>query len=100
MRDVARDTFERIRSAYEVLSSAPRRQLYDLYGPAGLRSGLELGPVLRSAAELRAEVERAQRREREAREAALLQQASHLNVSIVAARAIATGFNRPPALGG
>ena len=42
----------------QVLSNPERRQIYDIYGEEGLRSGLEVGPKLRTTDDLRREFER------------------------------------------
>lgn len=61
MKDIATENFQRICQAYEVLSDPYKRQIYDIYGMEGLTSGLELGPKLDKAEEIKAELERLRR---------------------------------------
>ncbi|GLT49176.1 hypothetical protein SLA2020_227540 [Shorea laevis] len=61
MKETATENFQRIREAYEVLSDENKRQIYDIYGMEGLNSGLELGPRLRRAEEIKEELERLRR---------------------------------------
>ncbi|KAK7252678.1 hypothetical protein RIF29_36796 [Crotalaria pallida] len=66
MKDIATENFQRICEAYEILSDPNKRQIYDIYGMEGLNSGLELGPRLDKAEEIKAELERLKRmKERE-----------------------------------
>jgi len=66
MKDIATENFQRICEAYEILSDPHKRQIYDIYGMEGLTSGLELGPTLNGAEEIKAELERLKRmKERE-----------------------------------
>lgn len=66
MKDIATENFQRICEAYEILSDPNKRQIYDIYGMEGLNSGLELGPRLNRAEEIKAELERLKRmKERE-----------------------------------
>ncbi|KAM3687007.1 hypothetical protein ACJW31_10G043700 [Castanea mollissima] len=58
MKDIATENFQRICEAYEILSDANKRQIYDIYGMEGLTSGLELGPKLNKVEELKEELER------------------------------------------
>ncbi|KAK7367786.1 hypothetical protein VNO80_09804 [Phaseolus coccineus] len=58
MKDIATENFQRICEAYEILSDPHKRQIYDIYGMEGLTSGLELGPKLNGAEEIKAELER------------------------------------------
>lgn len=58
MKDIATVNFQRVCEAYEILSDANKRQIYDIYGMEGLTSGLELGPTLDKAQEIKAELER------------------------------------------
>ncbi|XP_027360495.1 chaperone protein dnaJ 13 [Abrus precatorius] len=70
MKDIATENFQRICEAYEILSDPNKRQIYDIYGMEGLTSGLELGPRLNKAEEIKAELERLKRmKEREKMEA-------------------------------
>ncbi|KAI4315263.1 hypothetical protein L6164_028093 [Bauhinia variegata] len=62
MKDAATENFQRIREAYEILSDPNKRQIYDIYGMEGLTSGMELGPKLDKAEEIKAEMERLRRR--------------------------------------
>ncbi|OWM88372.1 chaperone protein dnaJ 13 [Punica granatum] len=66
MKEVATQNFQRICQAYEILSDETKRQIYDIYGMEGLNSGLELGPRLSKAEEIKEELERLrQRKEQE-----------------------------------
>ncbi|XP_052211531.1 chaperone protein dnaJ 13 isoform X1 [Diospyros lotus] len=62
MKEIATNNFQRICEAYEILSDENRRQIYDIYGMEGLTSGLELGPKLNKAEEIKEELERLRRR--------------------------------------
>ncbi|KAK2969438.1 hypothetical protein RJ640_012838 [Escallonia rubra] len=61
MKETATENFQRIREAYEILSDEYKRQIYDIYGMEGLTSGLELGPKLNRAEEIKEELERLRR---------------------------------------
>ncbi|XP_019150257.1 PREDICTED: chaperone protein dnaJ 13-like [Ipomoea nil] len=61
MKDIATENFQRICEAYEILSDETKRQIYDIYGMEGLTSGLELGPKLSKAEEIKEELERLRR---------------------------------------
>lgn len=70
MKEVATENFQRICEAYEILSDETKRLIYDLYGMEGLISGLELGPRLSKADEIKEELERIKRRNEEAKKMA------------------------------
>ncbi|KAJ0259740.1 Chaperone protein dnaJ 13 [Hirschfeldia incana] len=70
MKEVAEENFKRICEAYEILSDETKRLIYDLYGMEGLSSGLELGPRLSKAEEIKEELQRIKRREEEAKKMA------------------------------
>ncbi|WJX55039.1 Chaperone protein dnaJ 13 [Trifolium repens] len=61
MKDAATENFQRVCEAYEILSDPSKRQIYDIYGMEGLKSGLELGPRLDRAEEIKAELDRLKR---------------------------------------
>ncbi|XP_027084752.1 chaperone protein dnaJ 13 [Coffea arabica] len=61
MKDIATENFQRICEAYEILSDEHKRLIYDIYGMEGLTSGLELGPNLNKAEEIKEELERLRR---------------------------------------
>lgn len=66
MKDIATENFQRICEAYEILSDENKRQIYDIYGLEGLTSGLELGPKLNKAEEIKEQLEKLrQRKEQE-----------------------------------
>ncbi|CAH2059207.1 unnamed protein product [Thlaspi arvense] len=67
MKEVAEENFKRINEAYEILSNETKRLIYDLYGMEGLTSGLELGPRLSKADEIKEELEKIKRRNEEAK---------------------------------
>lgn len=73
MKDVATENFQRICEAYEILSDENKRQIYDIYGMEGLTSGLELGPKLNKAEEIKEELERLKRRREEEKKSAHFQ---------------------------
>lgn len=58
MKDIATENFQRICEAYEILSDENKRQIYDIYGMEGLTSGLELGPKLNKAEEIKEQLEK------------------------------------------
>ncbi|KAI7989389.1 Chaperone protein dnaJ 13 [Camellia lanceoleosa] len=62
MQEIATENFQRICEAYEILSDEKKRLIYDIYGMEGLTSGLELGPKLNKAEEIKEELERLRRR--------------------------------------
>ncbi|KAJ9706901.1 hypothetical protein PVL29_002057 [Vitis rotundifolia] len=62
MKEIATENFQRICEAYEILSDEHKRQIYDIYGMEGLTAGLELGPKLNRAEEIKQEFERLRRR--------------------------------------
>ncbi|KAM7525575.1 hypothetical protein LguiA_015477 [Lonicera macranthoides] len=61
MKEIATENFQRICEAYEILTDENKRQIYDIYGMEGLTSGLELGPKLNRAEEIKEELERLRR---------------------------------------
>lgn len=61
MKEIATKNFQRICEAYEILTDEHKRQIYDIYGMEGLTSGLELGPKLNRAEEIKEELERLRR---------------------------------------
>ncbi|KAL4324145.1 hypothetical protein GQ457_11G022670 [Hibiscus cannabinus] len=66
MKEIATENFQRICEAYEILSDENKRQIYDIYGMEGLNSGLELGPKLNKADEIKEQLEKLRRmKERE-----------------------------------
>ncbi|KAJ0602797.1 putative chaperone protein DnaJ 13 [Helianthus annuus] len=73
MKDVATENFQRICEAYEILTDEYKRQIYDIYGMEGLTSGLELGPKLNKAEEIKEELERLKRKREEEKKAAHFQ---------------------------
>ncbi|KAL8196178.1 hypothetical protein R6Q57_025178 [Mikania cordata] len=73
MKEVATENFQRICEAYEILSDENKRQIYDIYGMEGLASGLELGPKLNKAEEIKEELERLKRKREEEKKSAHFQ---------------------------
>ncbi|XVE57661.1 hypothetical protein DITRI_Ditri04bG0107500 [Diplodiscus trichospermus] len=66
MKETATENFQRICEAYEILSDENKRQIYDIYGMEGLKSGLELGPKLNKVEEIKEQLEKLKRmKERE-----------------------------------
>ncbi|GAB2274168.1 Chaperone protein dnaJ 13 [Dionaea muscipula] len=61
MKEIATLNFQRICEAYEILSDENRRQIYDIYGMEGLKSGLELGTRLSKIEEIKEELEKLRR---------------------------------------
>lgn len=62
MKDAATENFRQIVEAYDVLNNEEKRQIYDIYGMEGLKSGLELGPHLNKVEELKEQLEKLKRR--------------------------------------
>lgn len=77
MKDIATENFQRICEAYEILSDETKRQIYDIYGMEGLTAGLELGPNLNKADEIKEELERL-RREKEKEKLAHIRSAGRI----------------------
>ncbi|KAA8522228.1 hypothetical protein F0562_012901 [Nyssa sinensis] len=73
MKEIATENFQRICEAYEILSDENKRQIYDIYGMEGLTSGLELGPKLNKAEEIKEELERLRRRKEQGKVSAHVQ---------------------------
>lgn len=73
MKEIATENFQRICEAYEILSDEGKRQIYDIYGMEGLTSGLELGPKLNKAEEIKEELERLRRRKEQEKVSAHIQ---------------------------
>lgn len=67
MKEVATNNFQRIRDAYEILSDVRKREIYDIYGMEGLRSGYELGDKLNKLEEIKEELEKLRRQKEEER---------------------------------
>lgn len=55
------------------MSDPNKRQVYDIYGMEGLKSGLELGPSLDKAEEIKAELDRLKRMREQEKRAARIQ---------------------------
>ncbi|EEF33453.1 chaperone protein dnaJ 13 [Ricinus communis] len=70
LKEIATQNFQRICEAYEILSDEVKRQIYDIYGMEGLKSGLELGPKLNKPEELKEELERLKKRKEQEKMAA------------------------------
>eukprot|EP01135_Chromosphaera_perkinsii_P009513 Nk52_evm3s1779 gene=Nk52_evmTU3s1779 len=66
-KEAAEDVFNRLHTAYAVLSDSTRRGIYDIYGEKGLNAGWELGPHLSTAEDIKAEYERLKIRREEMR---------------------------------
>ncbi|XP_028093128.1 chaperone protein dnaJ 13-like isoform X2 [Camellia sinensis] len=73
MQEIATENFQRICEAYEILSDEKKRLIYDIYGMEGLTSGLELGPKLNKAEEIKEELERLRRRKEQEKVSAHVQ---------------------------
>ncbi|GFR48961.1 hypothetical protein Agub_g10975 [Astrephomene gubernaculifera] len=63
LKDKAQEAFSRLQEAYEVLSDPNRRQVYDVYGKAGLMAGFELGTKLDSLEEIKKKWEEFQKKQ-------------------------------------
>ncbi|CAL5187644.1 unnamed protein product [Lathyrus oleraceus] len=73
LKEAATENFQRVCEAYEILSDPNKRQVYDIYGMEGLKSGLELGPSLDKAEEIKAELDRLKRMREQEKRAARIQ---------------------------
>ncbi|WOL10175.1 chaperone protein dnaJ 13 [Canna indica] len=62
LKDAATENFRQIVEAYDILTDPDKRQIYDIYGMEGLSSGLEVGPHLKKAEEIKEELEKLKRR--------------------------------------
>ncbi|KAF4353086.1 hypothetical protein F8388_016931 [Cannabis sativa] len=82
MKDIATENFQRICEAYEILCDENKRQIYDIYGMEGLTSGLELGPNLNKAQEIKEELERLKRRKEEEKTSAHLRPSGTIHASM------------------
>jgi curved DNA-binding protein CbpA len=54
-RDVATQKFAEMKRIYDILMDPTQRQIYDAYGEKGVESGLNVGRLLKTPAEVRAE---------------------------------------------
>ncbi|KAL0093828.1 hypothetical protein F4703DRAFT_1831829 [Phycomyces blakesleeanus] len=64
-KKIAESRFQVIQRAYEVLTDAQKRAIYDTYGEAGLTAKWEVGPKFKSTDEMMAEFEKKERLRRE-----------------------------------
>ena len=98
MKEIATENFQRICEAYEILSDEHKRQIYDIYGMEGLTSGLELGPKLNKAEEIKEEFERLRRRKEQEKVSAHIRPSgsilAHLSLpQFLDGDGIMTGYN-------
>ncbi|XP_058778202.1 chaperone protein dnaJ 13 [Vicia villosa] len=84
LKDAATENFQRVCEAYEILSDPIKRQVYDIYGMEGLKSGLELGPSLEKVEEIKAELDRMKRMRELEKKAARIQSSGTImsNISL------------------
>jgi DnaJ family protein C protein 11 len=54
-REVATQKFAEMKRVYDILMDPTQRQIYDAYGEKGVESGLNVGSLLKTPAEVRAE---------------------------------------------
>jgi hypothetical protein len=54
-RDIATQKFAEMKRVYDILMDPTQRQIYDAYGEKGVESGLNIGSLLKTPAEVRAE---------------------------------------------
>ncbi|KAJ7548823.1 hypothetical protein O6H91_07G028600 [Diphasiastrum complanatum] len=99
MQSIATHNFQRIREAYDILSDERKRQIYDIYGLEGLRSGLELGPKLKSREEIRGEFDRLKMRQEEQKLAAHMRHSGSFIVQLSIVEFLKS-FDSPPVITG
>ena len=69
MRREAAAHFNRVQEAYEILGDKDKREVYDVYGHAGLKAGMALGDNLHASKQMKEELERIRKRREELRNA-------------------------------
>lgn len=99
MKHIATLNFQRIRTAYDILTDGARRALYDVYGLEGATSGLEVGPHLGALDDIRAQLEKLQQRKRELKQSARTNLQVSLLVSTTLAETLAD-IRQPPRITG
>ena len=99
-REAASKSFNKLNEAYEILSCADRRRVYDVYGMAGLEAGLEIGHRNKTLAEITDEFERARAKEARKRAEAKLNFRGTYGFSFSAAHLVDADIARRPTSGG
>ena len=95
-REAASKSFNKLNEAYETLSCADRRRVYDVYGMAGLEAGLEIGHRNKTLAEITDEFERARAKEARKRAEAKLNFRGTYGFSFSAAHLVDADIARRP----
>lgn len=99
-RRAAHGRFTEIQRAYEILTDATKRTIYDLFGEEGLKTSWEVGPRNRTKAEMRAEFQRQANEKRQLDAEALVKPKGDINL-VLDARAVfvpRTAFSNPEAV--
>ncbi|KAJ9048766.1 hypothetical protein DSO57_1031521 [Entomophthora muscae] len=81
-RQLAQERFQKIGTAYEVLSDPQKRLIYDAYGEKALTMPWTVGPLLKTPEQLRDEYERLARQKREEQIENLIQTKTALQMHV------------------
>ncbi|KAI7865902.1 hypothetical protein BDF14DRAFT_1875404 [Spinellus fusiger] len=82
MKKIAEARFQGIQEAYEVLTNAQKRIIYDTYGEQGLTATWEVGARFKTTDEMREEYEKQERRKREKTLESLVQARTNVQLTL------------------
>jgi DnaJ family protein C protein 11 len=98
LRDKAQEAFAKLQEAYAVLSDPQQRDIYDVCGKQGLQAGLEVGPKLGGAEDLRKRWEEFKQQQQAQREQASLSHRGYYLCKIDGSKVVRGDFSRTPPL--
>ena len=98
LRDKAQEAFAKLQEAYAVLSDPKQREIYDVCGKQGLQAGLEVGPKLAGAEDLRKRWEEFKQQQEAQREQASLSHRGYYLCRLDGSRVIRGDFSSTPPL--